>query len=119
MDTTSAPVPTYVSIADCLTCAHIPQKLSEAILCGEPKLIPPEVNGLLTVLEMEDDSTPAYCTSITRLLKCPRCGTYYYYNHYDDDGQHFMDPTSDDITVRRYDPVTTLAFLDKIVAGAE
>ena len=119
MDTTSAPLPAYISIADCPTCARIPQKVAEDIRSGESKLIPAEVNGLLVVIEMEDDSTPAYCTSITRLLKCPRCGTYYYYNHYDDDGQHFMDPTSDDITVRRYDPVTTLSFLEKIVAGAE
>jgi len=118
MDITSAPVPAYISIADCLTCAHIPQKVSQDMERGEFKLIPAEVNDLLTVLEMEDDSTPAYCTSITRLLKCLRCGTYYYYNHYDDDGQHFMDPTCDNITVRRYDPVTTLAFLDRLVAGA-
>ncbi len=30
---------------------------------------------------MDDEDTPAYCTSTTRLLKCPTCGTLYYYNH--------------------------------------
>lgn len=119
MDTPPTPLPAYISIADCPTCARIPQKVAEDIRSGEPKLIPAEVNSLLAVVEIEDDSTPAYCTSTTRLLKCPTCATHYYYNHYDDDGQHFMDPTSDDITVRRYDPVTVLAFLDKIVSGAD
>jgi hypothetical protein len=119
MDTPLAPAPDYISIAECPICARIPQKVSEDIRESAPKLIPAELNELLVVLQIEDDSTPAYCTSITRLLKCPRCGTYYYYNHFDDDGQHFMDPTSDDITVRRYDPVTALAFLDKIAAGAD
>jgi hypothetical protein len=116
MDTPLAPA--YISIADCPICARFPQKVSEDIRESAPKLIPAELNELLVVLEIDDESTPAYCTSTTRLLKCPKCGTHYYYNHYDDDGQHFMDPTSDDITVRRYDPVTALAFLDKIAAGA-
>jgi hypothetical protein len=116
MDTPLAPA--YISIADCPICARFPQKVSEDIRESAPKLIPAELNELVLVLEIDDDSTPAYCSSITRLLRCPRCGTHYYYNHYDDDGQHFMDPTSDDITVRRYDPVTALAFLDRIAAGA-
>jgi hypothetical protein len=116
MDTPLAPA--YISIADCPICARFPQKVSEDIRESAPKLIPAELNELLVVLEIDDESTPAYCTSTTRLLKCPKCGTHYYYNHYDDDGQHFMDPTSDDITVRRYDPVTALAFLDRIAAGA-
>jgi hypothetical protein len=116
MDTSLAPAPAYVSIADCPICTRIPQKVSVDIQRSESTLVPREVNDLLTVLEIEDDSTPAYCTSVTRLLKCPKCGTHYYYNHFDDDGQHFMDPTADDITVRRYDPVTALAFLQRIAA---
>jgi hypothetical protein len=119
MDTPLTPAPAYISIAGCPMCAQIPQKVSADMERGDFKLIPPEVDSLLTVLEMEDDSTPAYCSSLTRLLNCPKCGTYYYYNHYDDDGQHFMDPTCDNITVRRYDAVTTMAFLEGIVAGAE
>lgn len=106
----------YVSIADCPLCARIPHKVSQDTE-GEHDLIPPEVDQLITIVEMDDEDTPAYCTSTTRLLRCPTCGTYYYYNHYDDDGQHFMDPTCDDVTVRRYDPATALAFLQRIAAG--
>ncbi len=109
---------TYKSIADCEICSRIPQKVAEDIIAS-PKIIPPQVNDLLTVIEMEDESTHAYCTSITRLLKCPVCGTLYYYNHYDDDGEHFMDPTCDEITVRRYDPLAAMMWLERIAAGSE
>jgi hypothetical protein len=107
------------SIADCAICSRIPQKVAEDIRAGAPKIVPPEVDRLATVVELEDESTPAYCTSITRLLKCSVCGTLYYYNHYDDDGAHFMDPTCDEITVRRYDPLTAMGFLERITAGTE
>jgi hypothetical protein len=109
----------YKSIADCEICARIPQKIAQEINAAIPNIIPPEVDRLLAVIEVEDDSTPAYCISITRLLKCPVCGTYYYYNHYDDDGQHFMDPTCDEISIRRYDPLTAMSFLERLTAGAD
>lgn len=107
----------YASIADCPTCQRIPQKVSEDIeLTGVPKIVPPEVDRLEIILELDDENTPAYCVSTTRLLKCAFCGTYYYWNHYDDDGQHFMDPTCDEITLRRYDPLSALSFLERVVA---
>lgn len=109
----------YVSIADCEICARIPQKMAQDLERAESKNIPPKVDRLLTVVELEDESTHQYCSSITKLLKCPVCGTLYYYNHYDDDGEHFMDPTCDEIMVRRYDPLTALGFLERVMAGAE
>jgi hypothetical protein len=102
----------YKSIVDCAICAQIPQKMAEDLQTGSRKVIPLQVDSLLTVIEFEDDDTQAYCTSTTRLLKCEVCGTYYYYNHYKDDGQHFMDPTCDEVTVRRYSPQMARQFLE-------
>ncbi|MEW6267196.1 MAG: hypothetical protein AB1641_29325 [Thermodesulfobacteriota bacterium] len=116
-----APAPSsgYASIADCETCNRLPQKAAEDIeATGVPKVVPPEVERLSVVVELDDENTPAYCVSTTRLLKCPFCGTHYYWNHYDDDGQHFMDPTCDLITLRRYDPLSALEFLERVVARA-
>jgi hypothetical protein len=118
-DSTIGKLPTYKSIADCEICARIPQKVAEDIQLEKPRIIPPQVDQLLTVIELDDESTHRYCTSTTRLLKCSLCGTYYYYNHYDDDGEFFMDPASDTITVRRYDPVTAIDFMERIVAAGE
>jgi len=85
---------------------------------GITKIVPSEVNKLLTVIEMEDESTGSYCTSTTRLLKCPVCGTYYYYNHYDDEGG-FMDPPCNVITVRRYALLTAITFLEKVMSRTD
>ena len=107
----------YSSIADCEICNRIPQKVDEDIeLTGVSKLVPPEVDRLSVVVELDDENTPDYCYSITRLLKCAVCGTFYYWNRYDDDGQHFMDPTCDDITLRRYDPLSAIEFLERVLA---
>lgn len=109
----------YLSIADCERCKRIPQKMAEDVEPEGLKIIPPEVNELSTIIELDDESTHRYCTSTTRLLKCPACGSYYYYNHYDDEGEYFMDPPSNTITVRRYDPLTAIDFLEHILAGPE
>ena len=106
-----------ISIADCQRCACIPQKVSSEQGVATEHNIPPQVKELGVVLDMWDNSTHRYCTSNTRLLKCTDCGTYYYYNHYDDDGEYFMDLPSDTITVRRYDPLTALDFLEHIAGG--
>ena len=111
---TDHPIPVYVSIAECDVCRGIPQKVSEDSN-HDPSVIPAEVDRLQTVVELIDENTHPYCTSLTRLLKCPRCGTYYYYNHYDDDGEQAFDPTSDSITVRRYAPLTARDFLERVV----
>lgn len=80
-------------------------------------LIKASIETFLPVLEVQEETNLAYCTSETKLLKCPRCGTYYYYNLYDDDGQHFMDPTTHETTIRRYDPLTAMHFLEGIVGN--
>jgi hypothetical protein len=104
----------YISIADCETCKKLPQKIAHNYK-SENNNIPPEIGKLVVIIEFEDDNTPAYCTSTTRLLKCASCGSLYYYNHYDDEGQHFMDPTFDEVTIRRYNPLTAKRFLERIV----
>lgn len=109
----------YLSIADCPRCGRIPQKVNKDIGLEGSKRMPPEVNELRIVLEMEDEGTHRYASSITRLLKCDLCGTYYYYNHYDDDGEYFMDPPCETLTVRRYDPLTTRDFLERLLSGVE
>jgi len=81
--------------------------------------MPPEVNELRVVLEMEDEGTHRYASSTTRLLKCDLCGAYYYYNHYDDEGEYFMDPPCETLTVRRYDPLTARDFLERLLSGTE
>jgi hypothetical protein len=109
----------YKSIVDCEICARIPQQLTHDIDSGYPHIIPPEAELLLRLVELNDESTHRYCTSLTTLLKCPACGTYYYHNHYDDDGEFFMDPPSDRITLRRYDAVTAIEFMERIAADPE
>ncbi len=109
----------YRSIAGCPRCRRIPQKVNEDIGPEGSKRMPPEVNELRIVLEMEDAGTHRYASSTTRLLKCDLCGTYYYYNHYDDEGEYFMDPPCETLTVRRYDPLTARDFLERLLAGVE
>lgn len=108
----------YISIGECERCRRIPTKVAIDTM-QRPWVIPPEVNALATVVELKDESTPAHCVSITRLMKCEECGTYYYYNHYNDQGQHFMDPTCDEITVRRYTPLAAVGFMEDILMGTE
>jgi hypothetical protein len=109
---------TYISIADCNICQNIPQKISRDREEGEYRNFPPELDKLSTIVEINEDTGEAYCTSDTKLLKCPQCGTYYYHNIFEDEGQHFMDPTCYAKTVRRYDPLTAMHFLEGIVAKA-
>ncbi len=109
----------YLSIADCPRCGRIPQKVNEDIGPEGSKRMPPEVNELRVVLEMEDEGTHRYATSTTRLLKCDLCGAYYYYNHYDDEGEYFMDPPCETLTVRRYDSLTARDFLERLLSGTE
>ncbi|HNT78792.1 MAG TPA: hypothetical protein PKH77_27620 [Anaerolineae bacterium] len=109
----------YRSIADCPRCGHIPQKVNEDIGLEGSKRMPSEVNELHVVLDMEDTGTHRYASSTTRLLKCDLCGAYYYYNHYDDEGEYFMDPPCETLTVRRYDPLTARDFLERLLSGVE
>ena len=70
-------MPKEANIADCEICKNIPQEFS-----SEEKIL-----KLLTVIEMK--SYYDCCgTSITKLLKCPICSTYYYYNHYSEDSHY-------------------------------
>ena len=106
----------YLSIVDCEICARIPQQFTHDLNSGYSHIIPPEAEPLLKLVELNDESTHRYCTSTTTLLKCPACGSYYYHNHYDDDGEFFMDPPNYSITLRRYDAVTAMEFMERILA---
>ncbi len=108
-----------ISIADCELCARLPQKIDLDIEQGGPGLVPPEVGQLATVLTLEDTQEGPYCSNVTRLLKCRTCGSYYYYNRYDDDGEHFMDPTCDEVTVRRYDLASVAILLQQAAGGGD
>lgn len=66
-----------------------------------------------------NELTTRYSTSTTRLLKCDLCGTYYYYNHYENEGEFFMDPPSNTLALRRYDPMTAKDFLERLLYGSE
>ena len=107
-----------ISIADCRLCKNIPQKSVEDLESPvedpeEGQKIPKEAQEFTTITTIESEPH-RYAISVDKLLKCPLCGTYYYYNHYDDDGEFFMDGTSDDIEVRRYDPLSALKYLESI-----
>jgi|GEM_PF-2438006 len=109
----------YISIASCARCGRIPQKMTEDFNPEGMRIVPPEVSELRTVLDMQDAGTHRYACSTTRLLKCDLCGTYYYYNRYEDDGEYVMDPKSDTVTVRRYDPLAVRDFLERLLAGPD
>src|SRR3989338_5947087 len=101
-------MPKEANIADCEICKNIPQEFS-----SEEKIL-----KLLTVIEMK--SYYDCCgTSITKILKCPICSTYYYYNHYSEDSHYPHHFESDSLDIRRYDPVTTIKFLEGISNSAE
>lgn len=107
----------YVSFADCEPCGRIPQKIEISL---DRYGVPPDnpaVDRLTTAVSVHDANVHAYASNSNMLLKCPTCGTYYFYNRYTDEGEHFMDPTSNDIVVRRYDPLSALEFLERIVTG--
>lgn len=110
-------VKNYISIVDCDICAKIPQRIMRDIQHDSGDNIPVEIDKLVKLLEINEDTDQMYTSSITRILKCPNCGTYYYHNHYKDDGQHFMDPTYDEITIRRYEPKTALTFMQSLLEG--
>jgi hypothetical protein len=107
----------FSSIADCALCTRIPEKATEDRKRNSGESIPPEAGRLQTVVELNDGETHAYASSTTRLLKCPECGTYYYWNHYEDEGEHFMDPTYDEVSMRRYGPLAAKDFLERISGG--
>ncbi len=109
----------YISIVDCDICRNIPQKISREREGGEvAQGIPPEFDRLSLVVEIIEDVDEPYTSSVTKLFKCPQCGTYYYHNLYDDDGQHFMDPTCHETTIRRYDPITAMHFMEGFMGKA-
>jgi hypothetical protein len=101
---------------DCALCSKLAQKI-EARDEQQQRLIPAEANQLVEVVAIDDPDTHRYETNHTWLLKCPRCGTHYYKNHHVDEGEHFMDSKCNDLVIRRYDPVTTLDFLERIVSS--
>jgi hypothetical protein len=105
----------YCSIIDCPTCEKLPSKMYYDLdRVGRDK-IPAELNQLSTVISLDLETEHAYSSNTVKLLKCPRCGTYYYFSHYVDEGEHFMDPTSNDLAVRRYPPLTVIVFLEGII----
>lgn len=113
----------YISIFDCRICKKIPQKVEQHFRYGERpndmKITQEDADKLLTTVVEIKDPAEDYCASVTKLLKCPLCGTYYYYNHYiaesiRESGEIYPSFGSDDIVLRRYDPFTALQFLERI-----
>ncbi|MBS7270075.1 MAG: hypothetical protein KIH10_14720 [Candidatus Freyarchaeota archaeon] len=105
----------YGSIIDCPICRNLPQKKElDLEHVGQGK-VPAELNQLSVVLLFNLEPEHQYSSNTVKLLKCPKCGTYYYFNHYVDEGEHFMDPTSNDILIRRYPPLTVIHFLEGII----
>lgn len=104
----------YCSIVDCPLCGILPLKMDLDLERESRDKVPAELEQLSTVLLL-DLEEHAYASNTVKLLKCPSCGTYYYFNHYVDEGAHFMDPTSNDLMVRRYPPLTVMRFLEGIV----
>ncbi len=104
----------YISILNCEICRNFPQKAHEDLKFSLSDSKFPKQDKLLTALEIEEDMDEPYCSSTTKIFKCPLCGTYYYFNHYVDDGQHFMDPTYNEMTFRRYDFPTVKRFFEGI-----
>ena len=94
----------YCSIVDCALCRKLPLKLDLDLDLVEE--IPKELKKLSTVLSFDLEPEHEYSSNTVELLKCPKYGTYYYFNHFVDEGEHFMDPTSNDVSIRRYPPLT-------------
>lgn len=69
-----------------------------------------DIDRLCTVFE-RTVQVHRYATSRTSLLKCPSCARYYHRVHYDDRGEHAMDPASDEVELLRYDAYTAREFL--------
>lgn len=90
-----------IALAQCTVCSGILQKHYVDLQEKDIPRVAPDISRLVTVLEVREE--PHRNTrSTTRLFKCPRCGTYYYCNRYRDAGEHFLDPVSDALTIRRY-----------------
>jgi hypothetical protein len=104
-----------VSIHKCKICTNLPQKLFIDWEQSQEGEIPPEVKELIVIVNLEDANAGRYESNTTQLMKCPLCGTFYFYNRYTDDGAHFMDPKSNEFTLRRYTPLNAIQFLSGII----
>jgi len=96
----------YISIIDCPLCRNMEQKKC-INLEGEEK-IPDEIENLIDIYEIED-IPHSYAVSINILKLCPFCGTYYHYTRHKDDGEHFMDPSYDNVYISRLTPYMVMA----------
>jgi hypothetical protein len=105
----------YCSIIDCPICRKIPLKMDLDLRHVGQNKITAELNQLSTIILYNLEPEHWHSSNTVKLLKCPRCGTYYYFNHYVDEGEHFMDPTSNDLLIRRYPPLTVIRFLEGII----
>jgi len=88
----------YKSIVNCEVCSNWNGKFFTKV---EENPTPNELKNYNVILDFLE-YPHSYASNATKFYKCPICGTYYYYNHYKDEGEHFMDPTYDEITIRRY-----------------
>jgi hypothetical protein len=97
-----------MSIVDCELCNRLLQKVYANIKRGQAE--PPEVAQLVTVFQ-EDSQAHEYAFTQTALKVCPSCGAYYYYRYDRDEGEHFMDPTNEDVSLERWSPAWVMDFL--------
>lgn len=84
----------YISISDCEICRIIEQKIH--IDLQREQKIPSWIEDLLTIYKINE--TPhSYAEAIKMLKKCSLCRTYYSYERYKDEGEHFMDIPYDNV----------------------
>ena len=104
------PLTPTLSIVDCELCNRLPQKVYADMKRGQAE--PPEAAQLVTVVQ-EDTQAHEYALTQTAFKVCPFCGTYYQYRYDRDDGEHFMDPTNEDVHLERCSPTWVRAELLK------
>lgn len=100
----------YISISDCEICRIIEQKIH--IDLQREQKIPSWVEDLSTIYKI-DEPSHSYTEAIKMLKKCSLCGTYYSYERYKDEGEHFMDIPYDNVYITRWTPQRVLDFLSK------
>lgn len=96
---------------NCEICKNIPEEVKEDTQRpGNGPEIPIEVDKLAMVAERYQEKE--YLIH-AKLLKCPKCKTYYMYNHYKDDEDAFVGGMVEKLELVRSDEPTAKRFLDE------
>src|SRR5262245_7558200 len=105
----------FLSIIDCDICTTFPQIFVDDREKKDGAKLPAKVDCLRVIFERE--SKPhRYALQIEKLLRCDQCGTYYSYEHYDDDGESAGDTwIIDEITLKRFSIYQVIGYLQYIL----